>query len=97
MSKLTEEARGRECQVRLMNVCNFNPETTVLSHLNMSGISGRGIKAPDQLGCWSCSACHSAIDSNGASVGLERDFVKLAHLEAIVRTQYILIKEGKLK
>ena len=96
MSKLTQAARGRECMIRLPGICNYDSSTTVLAHLNMSGISGRGIKAPDQLGAWACSACHAVIDSNGASAGLERDFVKLAHLEGIMRTQYILIKDGKI-
>lgn len=97
MSKLTKEARGRECQVRLPNVCNFDPQTTALAHLNMSGISGRGLKAPDELGAHACSECHRCVDSNGETHGLERDYVKLAFFEGMARTQYLLIKEGKIK
>ncbi|MCX8621624.1 MULTISPECIES: nuclease domain-containing protein, partial [unclassified Gilliamella] len=36
MSKLTKEAKGRECQVRLP-CCNHNPETTVLAHYRLAG------------------------------------------------------------
>lgn len=96
MSKLTDEAQGRDCQIRLPLVCNWNTDTTVLAHLNMSGISGRGYKAPDQLGAWACSECHRCIDPNGQSHGLGREEVRLAFFEGMARTQYQLIKEGKL-
>lgn len=97
MSRLRDYARGQECQVRLSGVCNFDPATTILAHLNMLGISGRGIKAPDLLACHACSECHRCIDSNGQTHGLERDFVRLAFFEAMARTQYKLIKDGVIK
>lgn len=97
MSKLRAAAKGRDCQVRIHGVCNFDPATTVLAHLNMAGISGRGLKAPDQLGAWACSECHRCIDSRGNSHGLEKDWIQICFLEGMARTQYILIKEGKIK
>lgn len=92
---LRKLARGRECQVRLTGICNGNPETTVLAHFRMAGLSGLGIKASDVIASWCCSSCHDAIDRR-AHTDLDRDYVRLAHLEGIVRTQSQLIREGVL-
>ncbi len=91
---LRKEARGRECQIRLP-VCNGDPATTVLAHYRLAGVSGMGMKAPDLVGAWACSACHDAADRR-ANLDLERDYVRLAHAEGVFRTQAILIAEGKL-
>lgn len=93
---LTRLAKGRECQVRLQSVCNFDPSTTVLAHIRMIGISGLGTKANSLLGAWCCSACHDAIDRR-AHLDLERDYVRLAHYEGVIRTQAALIREGVVK
>lgn len=89
---LRKAAKGRNCMVRLEGICNHNPETTVLAHIRMPGISGMGIKADDLLGAWACSACHDAIDRR-SHTDLERDYVRLAHLEGMVRTIAQLRKE----
>lgn len=96
MSKIRQFARNQECTVQLP-CCNHDPATTVLAHLRMSGITGIGQKAPDILGAHCCSRCHTAGDTYGASEGYERDFVRLAFLEGVMRTQYRLIKAGLLK
>ena len=83
--KLRKAAQGRECMVRLPGICNHNPETTVLAHVRLAGVSGMGIKADDLLGAWACSACHDAIDRR-SNMDLDRDYVRLAHLEGVVRT-----------
>ncbi|WP_233115608.1 DUF1364 domain-containing protein [Aggregatibacter actinomycetemcomitans] len=90
-----KEAKGRDCQVRLIGVCNHNPETTVLAHIRAAGITGSGQKAPDILGAWSCSSCHDAIDLR-TKKSYSKDELLLAHLEGVMRTQAILISEGKL-
>jgi hypothetical protein len=82
---LRKQAKGRGCTVRLPGVCNHNSETVVLAHIRMPGISGIGLKADDALGAWACSACHDAIDRR-AHTDLDRDYVRLAHLEGMVRT-----------
>ena len=79
--------------VRLPGICNHNPETTVLAHVRLAGVSGMGIKADDLLGAWCCSACHDAIDRR-SNMDLDRDYVRLAHLEGMVRTIAQLRKEG---
>lgn len=93
---LRDAARGRECQVRLPGVCNFNAETTVLAHARLAGITGAGQKAPDVIGAHACSACHDAIDRR-AHTDLERDFVRLHFYEGILRTLDLLAREGLLK
>ncbi|MWN30992.1 DUF1364 family protein [Gilliamella sp. Pra-s65] len=94
MSRLTKEARGRECTVRLP-CCNHNPETTVLAHYRLAGTCGVGMKPNDLQGAWACSACHDEIDRRTRNH--EYEFVRLAHAEGVIRTQDILIKEGKIK
>ena len=91
--KLRKAAQGRECMVRLPGICNHNPETTVLAHVRLAGVSGMGIKADDLLGAWCCSACHDAIDRR-SNMDLDRDYVRLAHLEGMVRTIAKLRQEG---
>lgn len=94
MTDLRKEAQGRDCQVRIPGICNGNPETTVLAHLSMAGISGRGIKSPDLLAAWCCSSCHDEVDRRTTLV--EKTFARLYFFEGIMRTQYALLKEGKL-
>jgi hypothetical protein len=88
---LRKQARGRECQVRLSGICNGNPETTVLAHVRLIGISGFGIKALDILGAHCCSSCHAYADSHHDAE------TNAAFAEGVFRTQAILIKEGKIK
>jgi hypothetical protein len=84
---LRDYARGQDCQVRLVGICNFNAETTVLAHVRQH--TGIAQKAPDLLGAWACSACHLAVDSDRSH--------RLDFLEGILRTQAILINKGKVK
>lgn len=90
---LTKMARGRDCQIRLPGICCFDPETTVLAHVRLPGVSGFGIKAHSMLGAWACYRCHQAVDSP-ATHGLDRDAAMLAHLQGVMRTQDQLLAEG---
>jgi hypothetical protein len=91
---LRKEARGRGCTVRISGVCNFNSETTVLAHIRVTGVSGMGLKSPDLLGAWACSACHDEIDGRTHKSGLSRDELRLAHYDGMARTIMQLHKEG---
>ncbi|MGX2974468.1 DUF1364 domain-containing protein [Ursidibacter arcticus] len=91
---LRKEAKGRECQVRLFGICNFNPETTVLAHFRMAGLCGVGQKPNDLFGAFCCSSCHDEIDRRTRH--MDYDTVRLLHAEGVFRTQNILISEGKL-
>lgn len=90
MTNLRAQARGRGCQVRL-DCCNTNSETTVLAHFRLLGISGIGLKPPDLIGAWACSACHAYVDSHKDAA------TQLAFAHGCFRTQYILWKEGAIK
>lgn len=92
---LRKLANGKPCMVRLPGICNGDTATTVLAHFRLLGISGMGIKSPDVLGSWACSACHDAIDRR-SNMDLERDYVRLAHLEGVMRTQAELLSQGLL-
>ncbi|MDE9484041.1 DUF1364 domain-containing protein [Xenorhabdus bovienii] len=94
MANLRKEARGRECQVRIPGICNGNSETVVLAHYRMAGICGTGMKPPDLFGAWACSACHDEIDRRTRLTGT--DYAHMAHLEGVIRTQSILLSEGKI-
>ncbi|CAM3862242.1 DUF1364 domain-containing protein [Avibacterium endocarditidis] len=91
---LRKEAKGRDCQVRLPGICNFNPDTVVLAHYRMAGINGMGMKPNDLIGAWACGACHDEIDRRTRQ--LEADFVRQAHAEGVMRTLVQLEREGKL-
>jgi hypothetical protein len=91
---LRKEAKGRGCMVRIPKVCNFNSETVVLAHIRLAGVSGMGMKSPDLIGAWACSACHDEIDGRTRKSGLSRDELRLAHYDGMVRTIVQLEKEG---
>ena len=92
---LRKQAKGRGCMVRIPSVCNHNSETVVLAHVRLTGVSGMGMKSPDILGAWACSSCHDAVDRRNHT-DLDRDYVRLLHLEGMARTIAQLEKEGLL-
>ena len=60
---IRESARGEECSVRIVGACNFDPATSVWSHLpSIAGGRGMGMKAIDECGAVACSACHDVVD-----------------------------------
>lgn len=93
VSKIRKAARGQDCQVRLAGICNHNPETVVLAHLNGGGM---GTKHDDIHGAFCCSDCHDAIDRR-TNLMMDREYLRLAHLEGVIRTQKILISMGLIK
>jgi len=90
MSKICDSAKDEDCQVRLVNICNFDERTTVFAHL---GGAGWALKQPDFLGAYCCSSCHDVIDGRVKS-SLTKDELKLDFYDAMVRTQLILIEKG---
>lgn len=95
MSKITESARGEECQVRIPFVCNFNLETTVWAHANgLAAGKGRGLKSPDALGTYACSACHDVIDGRRIVPGMSHDEIQLAFHQGHQRSFIKLLEKG---
>ncbi len=94
---LRVEAKGRDCQIRIPEVCNRNRETVILCHIHKPSISGGiGLKSNDILGAHGCSNCHEEVD--GRSIGRWPQYQLLIWFyEGIFRTQKILLDEGKIR
>jgi hypothetical protein len=90
---LRDYARDKPCLVRSPN-CSNDPATTVLAHIRQVGISGMGLKAPDLLGAFCCSRCHSFVDQETIA---NREGRELLLLRGVMRTQAFLIKKGIVK
>jgi hypothetical protein len=89
--KLRDYAKGQNCQVRLPNICCHDPETVVLAHFRLSGISGLGIKPPDLLGAWACRTCHAYVDAH------KDPETQLAFAHGVFRTIAALIEDGLIR
>ena len=88
MSKIRKSANGQECQVRIPFVCNYDPSTTVLAHLNGGGM---GAKKHDIFGAYACSKCHAHIDAN------YDQHTMIMFYEGVFRTQELLIKQELIR
>ena len=86
-------AKGKDCQVRIPGVCNFDPATTVLAHIRRGGVAGVGQKPPDLCGVHACSSCHDALDGRS---GPMKEASDTDILEALCRTLALVSKEIKV-
>jgi hypothetical protein len=99
MSKIRNSARGQECQVRIIGVCNHNSETVIWAHPN-NGAAGKGMgmKALDPLGAYCCSACHDVYDKRmPRPVGMRADDVDISFHEGHQRSFVMLAEKGLVK
>lgn len=78
--------------MQVAGVCNYNPETVVLAHINTDG-SAMGAKSSDYSACFCCSACHAWLDQNK---GTELDRLFYTR-RALVRTWTIWVESGLIK
>jgi hypothetical protein len=63
MTPIRRAARGQDCQLQILGVCNGDSTTTVLCHSNrLADGKGMGLKAPDTEACFGCASCHSILD-----------------------------------
>lgn len=96
MTDLRKLAKGRDCTIRVPGYCLRHPETVVLCHFRLIGISGMSMKSPDWLGAFGCFACHQVVDGQQKSqFTVEQRRLMLA--EGVFRTQLILADEGYLE
>lgn len=93
MSKYTKSSREQDCSVRVPEVCNFDPATTVAAHLNGAGM---GIRALDIHIADACSACHEWLDGGYARHNIHRAVRDLYHMQAVIRTQVRMVEDGVL-
>jgi hypothetical protein len=96
MPSLRELARGQECEIRAPGICCGNPETVVLCHIKLPGVTGIGMKSPDALAAYGCQPCHDFVDGR-ADKDAPLDYRRTLLLEGMARTQYKLIQRGVLK
>ena len=95
MIKLRKSAKGQDCTLNIVGVCNHNPETTVLAHLP-SEYKGMGNKSPDFCGAFCCSSCHDVIDGRVHHILMVED-KEWYMRRAMVRTWKIWIDEGYIE
>jgi len=90
----TQHARGQECTVRLWQICNYNPETTVFAHLPNQSIGMKGL-----WGAFVCSDCHDALDGRTRVDSFYATKLELQdiHKKGVLETMEILIRDGVLK
>ena len=79
-SPVTKLAKGQDCEIRLVGICNGNSETTVPCHYRLSGMSGMSFIPPVFMFAFGCSSCHAYIDTHH-----DTD-TRLAHAEGCFRT-----------
>lgn len=96
--KITQSARGEECDIRIEGVCNFDPATTVWSHYpGLAGGRGMGYKSLDACGVYACSSCHDCADSRSPPPqGMTRQDVMLRWHEGHLRSLVKLHAKGLL-
>lgn len=95
MTNLRKEPAGRTCLVRMEGICNHRHDDCVLAHAQSpAGIRGAGQKSPDLLGAWACSACHDEYDRRTRKIDVDQ--ARLWFYEGVLRTQAVLISEGKV-
>jgi len=97
-TNLRKEARGRNCTYRAPGVCKNDRDTVVLCHTNESRAAraGMGIKPHDVLAFFGCDACHSLADGRVTSSEYSYEEKRVMEYQAVIRTQKILLDEGKI-
>ena len=99
MTAIRRAARGQGCTLMILDVCNRDPDTTVLCHSN-SLADGKGmcLKAPDTAAAFGCSACHDVLDGRRARPsGLTLSELDNHFRAGVRRTHIILAAMGLIK
>lgn len=85
MSKITESAKGKPCQLRIPGHCRHDTEHTVCCHLRRPGVAGTALKPDDVLSVRGCDVCHEIIDGKRKSE-FSREQLDTFMLDAFCRT-----------
>jgi hypothetical protein len=96
MTPIRKSARGQECTLQILGVCNGDSSTVVLCHSNsLADGKGMGLKASDEKACFGCSACHDVLDGRAPRpVGMTKEDVEAAFNYAVERTHEMLRAMG---
>lgn len=92
---LRKFARNQDCQIRIFQVCNYDPETTIWAHYRLGGVAGMGQKPPDLCGAFACYNCHQVIDGHVKS-DLTRVQIESHMLHGLVRSLKLIDTTHKL-
>lgn len=90
--KLQRSARGQDCTMQVAGICNYNPDTVVLAHVQVEG-GKMGGKTHDISACFACADCHAWLDQYH---GTEEDRLFYTR-RAMVRTWGVWIDMGLIK
>ena len=93
---LRKLAKDQPCLIRVPGYCIGGGETTVLCHVRMIGLSGMGLKSPDILGAFGCSACHSVCDGQSKS-NFSASERRTMLLEGMARTLIWFVERGYVR
>lgn len=95
MSALTDYAKGKECLIRIPEVCSFNDEQTVPCHVPLMDYHGTGMKMEDWFYAFGCHNCHDACDRR-RYMHLDRGFVRICLLEGMIRTHAYILEHNPM-
>lgn len=97
MSALTKMAKGKPCLIRLPG-CDGGGETTVGAHYRSVSLgSGTAFKTNDLMVSWACFSCHQAVDGVKDIEGYDKEEIRLAHAEGVLRTIKCLYDTGYIR
>jgi hypothetical protein len=95
VTDLRKLAKGQQCLIRVPGYCTHTPETVVLCHYRLTGISGAGMKSPDLIAAYGCFGCHDVVDGR-QKCSWSRQELLLMLAEGVFRTQLVLLERGIL-
>lgn len=93
MSKITESARGQECQIRIIGVCT-NKNVVWCHAIGLAAGKAIGGKSPDVLGAYGCEACHDAYDRRKRHSGITYEEIEMDFHHGHQRSVVILDEKG---
>jgi hypothetical protein len=92
--KFTKSAKGQDCTVNYPG-CSFQDGTTRFAHLR-NNTTGYGTKEQNIHGAYACQHCED-IYSGLSNTNLPYFSIELHFLQAIIKTQKEMIKNGVLR
>jgi hypothetical protein len=95
-TRIRQSARGEDCDVRLPEVCTFDPAHTIWSHYRgLAGGKGFAIKSVDAAGAYCCTRCDAVYDGQAPRPeGMTKADVDLAWLQGHIRSLVKLTEKG---
>ena len=91
MNKIRQSARDEDCTLRIFEVCNEDPATTVLCHAPFPNRGG--MRKDDWWAAYGCSRCHDLIDGRELVI-LTKEQAAAIWMPAIKETQDKLKAKG---